>query len=147
MIRFAMLPCLAALAVAGCSSPEVQPLSEDEMVAVRHLQAIGAAYNRAYQARRKPPASANDLKPYLKPEPGARDPFVSPRDGQPIVIVPGVAMDVRPASDDEQMIVAYERDGVNGKRLTVDVRGTIVPYTAEQFAKLKFAGGHQPAGR
>jgi hypothetical protein len=147
MIRLAILPCLAALAVAGCGSPEVKPLSEDEMVAVRHLQAIGAAYNRAYQAKRKPPASANDLKPYLKQEPGAPDPLVSPRDGQPVVIVPGIAMDVRPASDDEQMIVAYEKDGVNGKRMTVDVRGTIVTYSAEEFAKLKFAGGHQPAGR
>jgi hypothetical protein len=147
MIRFAMLPCLAALAAAGCGSPEVQPLSEDEMVAVRHLQKIGAAYNRAYQAKRKPPTSANDLKPYLKPEPGAPDPLVSPRDGQPVVIVPGIAMDVRPASDDEQMIVAYERNGVNGSRMTVDVRGTIVTYTADDFAKLKFAGGHRPAGR
>ena len=147
MTRVMLVPCLAALVAAGCGSPEVQPLNEDEMAAVRHLQAIGAAYNRAYQAKRKPPASANDLKPYLKQEPGAADPFVSPRDGQPIVVVPGIAIDVRPASDDEQMIVAYERNGVGGKRLTVDVRGTIVTYTAEEWAKLKFAGGHQPAGR
>jgi hypothetical protein len=147
MTRIALVPCLAALVAAGCSKPEVQPLNEDEMAAVRHLQAIGAAYNRAYQAKRKPPASAADLKPYLKAEPGAPDPLVSPRDGQPIVIVPGIAPDVRPASDDEQMIVAYEQNGVNGSRLTVDVRGTIVTYSPEQWAKLKFAGGHQPAGR
>ena len=145
MTRFAMLPCLAALAAAGCGQPEVKPLSEDEMVAVRHFQRIGAAYNRAYQAKRKPPASANDLRPYLKPEPGEPDPLVSPRDGQPVVVVFGLAPDVRPASDDEQMIVAYEQQGVNGRRMMVDVRGMVHTVTDKEFAQIKFAGGHQPA--
>jgi hypothetical protein len=142
-----MLPCLVALAAAGCGQPEVKPLSEDEMVAVRHFQKIGAAYNRAYAAKRKPPTSANDLKPFLKQEPGEPDPLVSPRDGQPVVIVPGIAPDVRPASDLEQMIVAYERQGVNGTRLMVDARGMVHTVTDKEFAEIKFAGGHQPAGR
>ena len=45
------------------------------------------------------------------------------------------------------MIVAYEQTGVNGKRMTVDVRGTVVIVTDDEFAKIKFAGGHKPAGR
>ena len=146
MTRFAMLPCLAALVAAGCGSPEVQPLSEDEMAAVRHFQKIGAAYNQAYQANRRPPTSANDLRRYLKQELGGPDPLVSPRDGKPVVIVPGVAMDVRPEGG-EQSIVAYEQTGVNGTRLMVDARGMVHTVTDKEFAEIKFVGGHQPAGR
>jgi hypothetical protein len=146
MNRLAMLPCLAALAAAGCGSPEVKPLGEDEMAAVRHFQRIGAAYNQAAQARRKPPASANDLRPFLRQEPGAPDPLVSPNDGKPVVIVPGVTMD-RPAEPDIQSIVAYEQTGVNGKRLVVDVRGMVRTVTDKEFVEIKFVGGHQPAGR
>jgi hypothetical protein len=142
-----MLPCLIALVAAGCGTPEVQPLSEDEMAAVRHFQRIGAAYNQAYQAKRKPPASANDLRPFLKQPSGGPDPLVSPRDGRPVVVVPGIAPDVRPASDDEQMIVAYEQTGMDGTRLMVDVRGMVHTVTDKEFAEIKFAGGHRPAGR
>ena len=53
----------------------------------------------------------------------------------------------RTPADDEQLIVAYEQTGVNGKRMTVDVRGTVVIVTDEEFAKIKFVGGHKPAGR
>jgi hypothetical protein len=140
-----MLPCLAALALSGCSSPEVQPLSEDEMAAVRHFQKIGAAYNQAYQAKGKPPTTADDLRKYLKKEPGGVDPLVSPNDGKLVVIVPGVAMDATPAPD-EQSIVAYEQTGVNGKRMMVDVRGMVHTVTDKDFAKIKFVGGHRPAG-
>ena len=36
---------------------------------------------------------------------------------------------------------------MNGKRMTVDVRGTVVIVTDDEFAKIKFVGGHKPAGR
>ena len=142
MTRFTPLWCLALLAV-GCGKPEVKPLDDEAMKAVRHFQKVGAAYNRAYQANRKPPTSANDLKPYLKQDKGGPDPLVSPNDGKPIVIVPGVAMDATPA-DDEQSIVAYEQTGVNGKRMMVDARGMVHTATAEEFARIKFVGGHKP---
>jgi hypothetical protein len=143
MTRFALLLCLAALAVVGCGKPEVKPLDEETMAAVRHFQKIGAAYNRAYQAKRKPPSSANDLKPYLKDAGGGADLLVSPNDGKPVVIVPGVAMDATPA-DDEQSIVAYDQTGVNGKRMMVDVRGMVHTVSDQEFAKIKFVGGHKP---
>lgn len=143
MNRVAMLPCLAALALAGCSSPEVKPLDEDTMTAVRHLQKIGAAYNRAYQADGAPPASADQLKRFLKQEPGGADPLVSLRDSKPVVIVPGVPMDAAPEKG-VRSIVVYEQTGVNGKRMMVDVRGMVHTVTDKEFAEIKFAGGHIP---
>jgi hypothetical protein len=143
MTRFAPLLGLAVLAMVGCGSPEVKPLDGETVEAAKHFQAIATAYNRAYQAKRKPPASANDLKPYLKKESGGKDPLVSPNDGLPVVIVPGVALDATPA-EDEQSIVAYEQTGVNGKRMMVDVRGMVHIVSDQDFAKIKFVGGHRP---
>jgi hypothetical protein len=111
------------------------------MSAVRHLQKIGAAYNRAYQAKRKPPTSADDLKPYLKD--GGADALKSPNDGLPVVIVPGVSMDGT-AGEGERSIVAYEQKGINGKRILVDVRGMVHFVTDTEFATIKFVGGHKP---
>lgn len=54
--------------------------------------------------------------------------------------------DVRPA-EGEQSIVAYEQTGVGGQRMTVDSRGTVVMVSDEEFAQIKLAGGHEPAGR
>jgi hypothetical protein len=144
MTRFAPLLCLTVLAVVGCGSPEVKPLDEETMASVRHFQKIGAAYNRAYQAKGKPPSSAKDLKPYLKDVGGGgKDALLSPNDGKPIVIVPGVAMDATPA-EGERSIVAYEQTGVNGKRMMVDIRGMVHFVTDKEFATIKFVGGHKP---
>jgi hypothetical protein len=143
MTRFAPLLGLAALTAVGCGSPEVKPLDEETMAAVRHFQRIGTAYNRAYQANRKPPSSANDLKPFLKEAGGGGDALLSPNDGKPVVIVPGVAMDA-PPEEGARSIVAYEQTGVNGKRMMVDVRGMVHTVSDEEFAKIKFVGGHRP---
>lgn len=143
MTRSALLLGLAALAAAGCGSPEVKPLDDETMAAVKHIQKVGVAYNRAAQAKRKPPASVNDLKPYLKREPGAPDPLVSLADGKSIVVVPGVSGDTAPEPG-ARSIVAYEQTGVNGKRMMVDVRGMVHTVTDAEFAEIKFAGGHRP---
>lgn len=121
----------------------MKPLDEATMASVRHFQKIGAAYNRAYQTNRKPPASLDDLKPFLKQEPGGPDPLVSPNDRKPVVIVPGVVMDA-PPEQGVRSIVAYEQTGVNGKRMMVDVRGMVHTVTDQEFAEIKFAGGHKP---
>ena len=105
----------------------------------------GVAYNQA-AGRQRPVKSAEDLKPFLKEHGDPNALLVSPLDGKPIVIVPGVSPGMEPADDDEQMIVAYEQEGVNGKRITVDIRGTVVIVEADDFAKIKFVGGHRPAG-
>ena len=90
-----------------------------------------------------PLAEDRDLKQYLKADGAGGDALVSPNDGKPVVIVPGVAMDATPA-EGERSIVAYERTGVNGKRMMVDVRGMVHIVSDNEFATIKFVGGHKP---
>jgi hypothetical protein len=143
------LPALAvgflALAFAGgCGSQPVQ-YDETTINAADRFRRIAVAYNQAAQKTRRP-VTAADLKPLLKDQGDPDAMLVSPLDGQPIVIVPGVTSDME-QGDDEQLIVAYEQAGVNGKRMTVDIRGTVVIVPDDEFARIKFAGGHRPAGR
>jgi hypothetical protein len=128
----------------GCASEPVK-YDETTLKAADQFRKVAVAYNQA-AGRKRRVASAEDLKPFLKEHGDPDTLLVSPLDGKPIVVVPGITPGTEPA-DDEQMIVAYEQEGVNGKRMTVDVRGTVVIVPADEFARIKFAGGHQPAGR
>jgi hypothetical protein len=128
----------------GCGSPPVK-YDETTLKAADQFRKVAVAYNQA-AGRKRQVNSADDLKPFLKEHGDPETLLVSPLDGKPIVVVPGVTPGAAPG-DDEEMIVAYEREGVNGKRMTVDVRGTVLIVSADDFAKIKFFGGHQPAGR
>jgi hypothetical protein len=129
----------------GCGPEQIQ-YDETTIKAADQFRKVAVAYNQAAGRKRKV-SSADDLKPFLKEHGDPDALLVSPLDGKPIVVVPGITPGAEPADDDERMIVAYEREGVNGKRMTVDVRGTVVIVSNDDFAKIKFAGGHQPAGR
>jgi hypothetical protein len=61
------------------------------------------------------------------------DLLVSPRDGQPLVIVCGRKM--APADSPETPLAAYEQTGVDGKRLVSGVRYGPVELTPEEFAR------------
>jgi hypothetical protein len=128
----------------GCGSGPVQ-YDETTINAADRFRRIAVAYNQAAQKKRRP-VTADDLKPFLKDQGDPDALLVSPLDGQPIVIVPGITSDTE-QGDDEQLIVAYEQAGVNGKRMTVDIRGTVVIVPDDEFNRIKFAGGHRPAGR
>jgi hypothetical protein len=136
-----------ALFTTGCG-PEPIQYDEQTIKAADQFRKVAVAYNQAAQ-RKRGPISADDLKSFLKEHKEHGDPetlLVSPLDGKSIVIVPGVTPGMEPG-DDERMIVAYEQAGVNGQRMTVDIRGTVALVSDKDFAKIKFVGGHTPAGR
>ena len=87
---------------------------------------------------------SNELveRPFLKTHGESISSLVSPRDNKPIVLVPFVP-DNRLA-EGEEPILAYEAEGVNGERMVVDSRGLVRVVKADDFARIKFAGGHKP---
>src|SRR5262245_45579402 len=139
--------CAAVVAVlftTGCGPEQIQ-YDEQTIKAADQFRKVAVAYNQAAQ-RKKGPVSADDLKPFLKDQGDPNSMLISPLDGKPIVIVPGVTPGMEPG-EDERMIVAYEQSGANGQRMTVDIRGTVALVADKDFAKIKFVGGHSPVGR
>jgi hypothetical protein len=134
------------LALSGCSSSAPPTYDEATINAADQFRHIAVAYNQASQRNNRRSLTAEDLKPFLKSHGDPDKLLVSPRDGKPIVIVPGVSA-TTPQDDDDRMIVAYEQDGADGKRITVDIRGTVVIIPDSEFAQIKFPGGHTPPGR
>ena len=105
---------------------------------------MASAYMPAYRAKEKPPTPA-DLKPFLKTQGDASSSLVPPRDKKPIVLVPFVPNER--LAEGEEPILAYEAEGVNGERMLVDSRGLVRVEKDEDFARIKFPGGHKPAPR
>ena len=144
MLRALFVAGFAALvaALAGCGTKTPATFDAKTIEATEQLKKVGTAYNKAYQAKGRSP-TAEEIKPYLKQYGDPDALLISPRDGKPLVLVPGFAPDTEPTGG-EQPIIVYEQSGADGKRITVDSRGTIVFFTDSEFAKLKFVGGHRP---
>jgi hypothetical protein len=146
MQRALLLACsgtLFAAAAAGCGAKTMATYDAKTIDAAEQMRKIAAAYNKAFQAKRRSP-TADDLKPFLKQQGGDPDALLtSPRDGKSLVIVPGFTPDLTPA-EGEQSIIAYERVGMDGKRMTVDIRGTVVLASDDEFTQIRFVGGHRP---
>jgi hypothetical protein len=143
MTRFC-LPLLAAVVAAGCGPSPPRQYDDQTLAAAELFRNVATAYMQAYQAKKKPP-SLDDLKPFLKVQGNTVASLVSPRDHKPIVLVPFVPESRLGA--DEQPILAYEAEGVDGERMLVDSRGHVRLEKADEFARIKFPGGHTPAPR
>jgi hypothetical protein len=142
MTRPFLLACtiITAALLAGCS-PGPRQYDQDTLAAADMFKKVGTAYMQAYQVKRKPP-TPDDLKPFLKAHGDSIATLISPRDKKPIVLVPFVP-DNRLA-EGEEPVLAYEAEGANGERMLVDSRGLVRVEKDQDFAKIKFAGGHKP---
>jgi len=127
----------------GCGGKSPTTFDAKTIEASDGIRKVATAYNKAYAAKRRAP-TMEELKQHLKPLGDPDTLLTSPRDGKPLVIVMEFSPDIEQTGN-EQPIIAYEQEGVDGKRMTVDSRGTVVFYTDAEFAKIKFVGGHQPA--
>jgi hypothetical protein len=89
----------------------------------------------------RPPKNMDELKSVLAPLTNEPDKYLrSTRDGEEFMVVWGLNLYQQPPDT----IVAYERKGVDGKRLVLDVNAMVREVTPEEFAKLKFPKGHRP---
>jgi len=143
LIRYAVVCCLAIPLTMGCSHKEVgSSLAPDEFTpeaeAILH---VGQAYRDSYTARKKPPASIKDLKPYLTKFGDPDNLLISPSDGQPYEITWGVVPGHPPRSMKVSPFLVCEKSGKDGKRYVLDFTFKVRYLTEEEFAKLR--GGAQ----
>ena len=63
-------------------------------------------------------------------------------DGEEFVVVWGLNLESLPADT----VLAYERKGVDGKRMVVTLNGEVREVSEDEIATLKFPKGHKPGG-
>jgi hypothetical protein len=139
--RWLVLALAGCLAV-GCGSHADQKLP-DGTTHIMKVSTLYAAYRRANN--NKAPASADELKAWAGKLPkqqleqmGIDDldkALISPRDNEPYQLAP--PMTKGPAARmGIQGVVAYEKVGVNGKRLMVSGMGSATEVTDEQLKEI-----------
>jgi hypothetical protein len=130
---------LAALVFAftlGCTkAPKTRDLSPEEL----HLQKFSKLYYRFKEDQTRPPADVQTLKTWAKKKLKKNDladlgiddldqAVTSPRDHQPYEIV-NLPMGMGP-------LLAYEKNGVDGKRLCLNGGGSIMEVNEDTFKEL-----------
>ncbi len=105
------------------------------------LRGIIRYYQTATGELGRPPKNMEELKAPLAPLTDEPDKYLrSTRDGEEFVVVWGLQLTKLPLDT----IIAYERKGVDGKRLVLDLNGVVREVTPEEFAQLRFPKGYKP---
>jgi hypothetical protein len=142
-----LLPGLFVLTwlIIGCGSKVVVvEFTENE----KHMKRLAGIYNAYKAAKRTTPKNTAELKAWVKSLPKTElermsidDPekvFVSPRDGQEYVVMP------TPKNAPMGMAtIAYEKQGVDGKRWTVSTQSYIGEVTDQELDQLLKQLGHK----
>jgi hypothetical protein len=142
LIPCALACCLAVPLAAGCGGhKDGGSLAPEELTpeaqAILH---VGQAYRDSYTARKKPPASTKDLKPYLTKYGDADKALISPRDGQPYEITWGVVPNRPPRSMKVSPFLVSEEKGKDGKRYVLDFLFHVRYLTDKEFENLRGPG-------
>jgi hypothetical protein len=137
-----LLIVVAGAVFGGCQDgePTVPPAND-----TGNLRGIARIYSTAHRNLGRSPQSVEELKQVLgaaMPDPSSV--FRSQRDGEEYVIIWG--LDLLGRDFNTSIPLAYERKGVDGKRLVVDCKGEVSEVTDAEFAKLRFPKGHKPVG-
>ena len=138
---------LLLLLVTGCTgSPrEVNVAIDKTQESLLH---IGHAYSRYLDSAKRPPTSAEQLKPYLKEFGNPDELFRSTRDGEPFVICWGVDLSAPPAwaAPGSTPVIAYEKRGSEGQRYVLTTMGNAMLLTDADFSTASFPPGHKRPG-
>lgn len=137
-----MIVTIGTVAALGCSrggaaSGPMDPTWE-------RLLTIGRAYRQFNTANKKPPKQPADLLPILKTLGVGEETFSSLRDGQPFVVGWGVDLTVPPKWATSRPVLAYEKQGEQGKRYVLTTLANVELLTPEQFTQSSFPPGHAP---
>ena len=137
---WAVAAVLTCCVVAGCSR-KVQVADETESRSQEALRTIAAAYNACIAKRGKPPAGPDEIVPFLPKDTSPNDALRSPQDDQPFVIIWGT--DPRKGMDVNPLVIGYEAQGKNGRRMVFTAMG-VFSMTDSRFKEARFPEGHTP---
>jgi hypothetical protein len=123
----------------GCQGgTQITPPTDSSM-----LRGITRVYAIATRDLGRPPKSMDELEAvYAQADPDPSKYVRSARDGEEFVVVWGLNLKSLPADT----VLAYERKGVDGKRMVVTLNGEVREVSEDEFKALKFPKGHKPGG-
>jgi hypothetical protein len=126
----------------GCSQPAVveKPIDPTQ----QQLILIGSAYQQYTFTKGAAPTKPEDLKQQILELGGNDTVWISPRDGQPFVIMWNLDLRQPQTWAKSTPVLAYEKLGKNGKRLVRTVVGSVEELSAQEFADASFPPGHTP---
>jgi hypothetical protein len=137
--RWSAAGLIVALGLVGCSRPVIteRPVNKAEA----DLGIIASAYAQASDRLGRPPRNVAEIMPFLKQAGNPDEILRSPNDNQPYIIIWDVNLD---QITGEPPILAYEKQGRDGKRYVINVEKVVTALTDREFAKAPFARGHKP---
>jgi hypothetical protein len=133
---------LATLA-AGCGSRSVVVADDDP--SRDNLIAIVDAYSRAAEQLQRPPRGLDEIKPHFRKSESLSSVLRSPNDGESYVIAWGADVLTPPPDEGTPVLLAYEKNGCDGRRRAATIWGTTLILTDAQFTQVRFPKGHQPS--
>jgi hypothetical protein len=95
----------------------------------------------AFTKRGKPPAGPDDIEAFLPAGVSVDDALRSPRDGQPFVVLWGA--DHRKGMDVKPLVIAYEPQGKDGRRMVFTAM-VVFAMSEAGFKEARFPAGHTP---
>lgn len=140
-VRALPLTLAVCASFGGCSPSEVVVHAKVDP-AQENLMRIGAAYQRYNTEFAKPPTSADQIKRFLKEFGNPDEMLRSPRDGQPYVICWGTDLAVPPKWAKSTPVLAYEKQGAQGKRYVMTTLRSVTLMTDKEFQQASFPPGH-----
>jgi hypothetical protein len=125
----------------GCG---FEPAKTEFSLSRQNLERIGVAYFKATvdPDRDRPPKNKQEIIPYLKEFGNPAELLRSPDDGQDYVILWDVDVRKLSARAARSTVLAYEKQGKNGKRYVLLVR-EVEQMTDEQLQNASFPPGHK----
>ena len=143
-VAFSARGLLLSSLLVGCVSctqnEVVTHIQEDHA----RLQSIATIYAYACRDLGRPPKNTDELKPTFAKAglEDVREYFLSTRDGKPYVIIWGV--DLEQKYRGSKLLLAYEQEGLEGRRLAIACNHTLAELTQDEFDDLQWPAGHQP---
>jgi hypothetical protein len=133
----------ACLLLAGCGGNAGGNSAEANRQTAIALKLAGIAYGQYLASHGgAPPQDVAAFRKYVESKLGelqangvtsAEDLLVSPRDGQPLIVVCGKRL--TPPDQPDAPWAVYEATGVDGKRMIASARGAVVELSPEEFAQ------------
>jgi hypothetical protein len=136
-IYCALVGCFAA---GGCRATPVD--STELSPTGQHLEKVGDAYLRATLRLGRPPANLEELKSGFPPNVKAEEILRSPGDGENFEIIWGVELRQLKARGSDVPIIAYEKNGKDGRRHVLRGRNEVLLMTPGQLKAAKVPSGY-----